>query len=142
MINLNATLIIQLVNFLLLMFLLNRILFRPMLRILEERHQRTEGRRKQAEQIDAEAEAIWAQYTQRIQEAKAEADRIRSEIIRKAEAERQRLLADAAAESESRLNQIRAKIRAEADEARKALEAEARALAAGVAERLLGRKVA
>ncbi len=141
MININATLFIQLVNFLVLMVLLDRILFRPMLRILEERRERTEGRRRQAERIDAEAEAIWADYQERIRQAKAEADRIRTEIIRRAEAERQKLLAQVAEESEKRLVQIRARIRAEVEEARKALEAEARVLAEGMAERLLGRRI-
>ncbi len=141
MININATLFIQLVNFLILMVLLDRILFRPMLRILEERRERTEGRRRQAERIEAEAEAIWSDYQERIRQAKAEADRIRAEIIRRAEAERQKLLAQVAEDSEKRLAQIRARIRGEVEEARKALEAEARALAEGMAERLLGRRV-
>ncbi len=141
MININATLFIQLVNFLILMVLLDRILFRPMLRILEERRERTEGRRRQAERIDAEAEAIWADYQEKIQQAKTEADRLRTQIIRRAEAERQKLLARVAEESEKRLAEIRARIRGEVEEARKVLETEARALAEGMAERLLGRRV-
>ncbi len=82
MINLNATLLIQLLNFLLLMFLLNRILFRPMLKVLEERRARTEGRRKQAAQLDVDAQAIWDDYQKRVHAAKAEADRDRAQTGR------------------------------------------------------------
>ncbi len=142
MININATLFIQLINFLILMVLLDRILFRPMLRILEERRERTEGRRRQAERIDAEAEAIWADYQEKIQQAKTEADRLRAQIIRRAEAERQKLLTQVAEESEKRLAEIRARVRGEMEEARKALEADARTLAQGMAEKLLGRRLA
>ncbi len=142
MIDLNATLIIQLVNFLVLMVLLDRILFRPMLRVLQERQERTEGRRRQAETLEAEAESIWADYQAKIREAKAEADRVRTQLIHEAEARRQKLLADAAAEAETQLAKIRAQVRAEADEARKVLEADARTLAQELAERLLERRVA
>ncbi len=141
MININETLIIQLVNFLLLMFLLNRLLFKPMLRVLDERRERTEGRRQAAEQRDAQAEAVWADYQEKIQQARVEADRIRSDLIRRAEAERQKIVEEAAAEAEKNVAQIRARIQAEARDARAVLEKDARALAGGIAERILGRSV-
>ncbi|RMG96568.1 MAG: hypothetical protein D6708_02260 [Candidatus Dadabacteria bacterium] len=142
MINLNATLVIQLVNFLLLMVLLDRLLFRPMLRVLQERQARTEGRRQKAQTLEAEAEAIWSDYQAKIQAAKADADRIRTQLVQQAEAQRQKLLADAEAEAQSQLAKIRAQVQAEAAEARKTLESEARALAQELAERLLERRVA
>lgn len=141
MINLNATLLIQLANFLLLMFLLNRLLFRPMMRVLEERRERTEGRRKKAEQLDAEAEAVWSDYQKRIQEAKADADRIRSELVRQADAERQKTVEAATRQAEKTVTEIRARVRAEAEEARGVLRAEAERLASAMAEQILGRSV-
>jgi F-type H+-transporting ATPase subunit b len=139
LININVTLLIQLVNFLILMYLLNRLLFQPMLRILEERRERTEGRQEQAGRVDAEAEAVLAEYEKRILEAKTEADRVRADLIRKGEAERQKLLDAAGAEAEKTLAEIRARVRGEADEARRALQGEADRLAADAAERILGR---
>ncbi|MHB8763903.1 MAG: F0F1 ATP synthase subunit B family protein [Deferrisomatales bacterium] len=141
MINLNATLLVQLVNFLLLMFLLDRLLFRPMVRVLEERKERTEGRRKKAAQADAEAESVWATYQKRIQDAKTAADRLRADVARQAEAERQRLVDAATGEAEKAVTTVRARVKAEAAEARKVLEADARRLAADAAHRILGRSV-
>lgn len=141
MINLNATLIVQLVNFLLLMFLLDRLLFRPMARVLDERRQRTEGRRQRAAQVSAEAESIWAEYQQRIQEAKAEADAARTRLIRDGEAERQKILDAAAEQADKTVAEIRARVRAEAEEARRALRAEAQVIAGQMAQRILGRSV-
>lgn len=141
MININATLLVQLVNFLLLMYLLNRILFRPMLRVLEERRERTEGRRKKAAQLDSESQAIWDDYQKRIQAAKADADRTRTQLIRQGEAERERLLAAATAQSDKAVAQVRARLRGEAEEARRSLRAQAAQLAESVAQRILGRTV-
>jgi F-type H+-transporting ATPase subunit b len=140
-IDLNATLLIQLANFLLLMFLLNRILFRPMLRLLAERQARTEGRRQKAAQLEADAQAVWEDYQKRLQEAKADADRVRTQLVRQGEAQRDKSLATAAAEAEKAVAQIRARVRAEADDARKSLNSQADRLAAAVAERILGRTV-
>jgi len=140
-INLNATLLIQLANFLLLMFLLNRILFRPMLRVLAERQARTQGRRKKASQLEADAQGVWEDYQKRLHEAKADADRIRTQLIRQGEAQRDKALETAAVEADKAVAQVRARVRAEADDARKSLKAEADRLAASVAERILGRAV-
>lgn len=139
MININATLLIQLANFLLLMFLLNRLLFRPMVRVLAERKARTEGRKERAAKVDAEAESVLADYRRQIQEAKAAADQSRSRLVRDGEAERNKLLGTAAREAEKTVTEIRARVRAEAEDARKALGREAEAIADEMATRILGR---
>ncbi|MDW7708964.1 MAG: ATP synthase F0 subunit B [Deferrisomatales bacterium] len=141
MININATLVVQLVNFLLLMYLLNRILFRPMLRVLEERRERTEGRRTKAAQLESEAQAIWDDYQKRIHAAKADADRSRTQLVRQGETERDRLLAAATAEADKAVAQVRARLRGEAEEARRSLRAQAGQVAESIAQRILGRAV-
>lgn len=141
MINLNATLLIQLVNFLLLMFLLNRLLFRPMFRILEERRERTDGRKRLAEKANAEADSLWEDYQRELQQAKADADRARLELVQQAEAERQRMTEEASAQADKTVSEIRARVRAEAEQARKALRAETEKLADSMAQRILGRTV-
>ncbi|MBI5440786.1 MAG: ATP synthase F0 subunit B [Deltaproteobacteria bacterium] len=141
MINLNITLVIQLVIVLTVMVLLNQILFKPVLRILEERKARTEGRRKAAGELDGRSEAMWSDYQKRLQEARAQADRSRSEFVRQAEEERQRITEEAAGEAEKAVSAVRARIRAEAADARKLLEAEAKRLADSAAQKILGRSV-
>lgn len=141
LINLNVTLVLQLVNFLILMYLLNRILFRPMMRVLEERRERTDGRRQEAEQMDAEAEGVLAAYQKRIQDARTEADRVRADLVRQGEVERQQLLDAAAGEAEKTRAEIRTRVRTEAEDARRTLQDEVQRLAADAAERILGRAV-
>jgi F-type H+-transporting ATPase subunit b len=138
-ISLNITLLIQIALFLSFMFLLNQLLFKPMVRVLDERRERTEGRRKKAAQLDGEAESVLADYLKRIQDARADADRTRDQLARQGEAERQKIVEAAMVQAEKTVAEVRGRVRAEALEARKALEAEARALAEGVAEKILGR---
>jgi F-type H+-transporting ATPase subunit b len=140
-INLNVTLLIQLVIVLTVMVLLNQILFKPVLRIIEERRARTEGRRKAAVELDGKAEGLWAEYQKTLQEARGQAERTRSEFVRQAEEERQRITEEAAGESEKTVSAVRARIRAEAADARKLLEAEAKRLADSAAQKILGRSV-
>jgi F-type H+-transporting ATPase subunit b len=140
-IDLNITLLIQLAIILTVMVLLNQILFKPVMRVLEERRARTEGRRKAAAELEGKAEAVWADYQKRIQEARGQGDRARAEFVRLAEEERQRATEAASEEAEKTVTAVRARVRAEAADARKALEAEARRLADSAAQRILGRSI-
>jgi F-type H+-transporting ATPase subunit b len=140
-ISLNVTLLMQIAVFFTLMVLLNQLLFKPMVRVLEERRERTEGRRKKAVQIDAEADGIMAEYQKRIQDTKADADRTRDQLLRQGEAGRQKIVEAATSQAEKTVAEVRARVRAEAQEVRKVLEADARTLAAGVAQKILGRAV-
>lgn len=139
MINLNITLLIQLGILLTLMLLLNQFLFKPMVQLLDERKRRTEGRRKAASQAEAEADAVWADYQKKIQDAKIEADRVRAELVRQGEGERHRIVALASGQAEKTVAEVRARVKGEAQEARKAFEAEAQSLAGSIAESILGR---
>jgi len=137
----NATLIFQMVLFLVLMVILDRVLFKPMLRVIEERKARTEGRRKAAAQADAEAGSIWESYQKKIAEARAGAEVTRMEVIRKAEGEAAKISETATHESEKTLAEMRARVRADADSAKAAVKGEVEAMARSMAEKILGRAV-
>jgi F-type H+-transporting ATPase subunit b len=127
--------------FLVLAFCLNFLLFKPMLRVIEERRSRTEGRRKAAAQAETEAEGVWENYQKKIAEARAAGDAARMEMVRKGEAERQRITEKAAEESEKTHSEIRARVRADAESARGAIRGQVDGLARVMAEKVLGRAV-
>ena len=137
----NITLVIQMVTFLVLMVILDRLLFKPMMRVLNERKARTEGRRQIAADAEAEAGNIWESYEKDIIEAKASADLARVEVIRTAEAKRQAITAVATAESDKVLAEIRARVQADADVARDAVQAQVAGLAQEMAQKVLGRAI-
>ena len=137
----NFTLFFQMGIFLVLAFCLNFLLFKPMLRVIEERRTRTEGRRKAAAQAETEAEGVWENYQKKIAEARAAGDAARMEMVRKGEAERQRITEKAAEESEKTQTEIRARVRADAEAARGAIRGQVDGLARAMAEKVLGRAV-
>ena len=92
MISINATLIVQVVNLLILIWILNKILFKPILRIMEEREQKITESNAEMERlrVDAaeKAQAIEAQMKQARREASAKKD----EVCSRASVEAQRII--------------------------------------------------
>jgi F-type H+-transporting ATPase subunit b len=138
-INLNVTLLIQAVNFLILIALLSRFLFRPLTGFMRER---SEGIRKALDEAAVAREATargQEQMRAEMQRMQREAALLREQAQRDAEVERQRLQAAAKAEADRLIAQARAEIAAETQRARASLRQEAVDLSLAAAERLLGR---
>ena len=135
----NQTLIIQIIIFLVLMMVLNRVLFRPMLALLEERKKRTEGRREQALVAEDQAKEMWEDYQAKLAEARAKAESVRIELVRQGEAERQRLTDEASEEAKKTVEELKAQVQQQAVKAKEALAAEVDALSKMMAEKILGR---
>jgi F-type H+-transporting ATPase subunit b len=125
---------------LLLTTLLDRLLFRPVLRVMEERARATRSARELAERSANEARLASAEFDRKTTEARAELYRQMDEMRRAATSERAEILSRTRAEAESEIAAATAKLAAEADEARRRLDADAEALGAAVAERILGRR--
>jgi F-type H+-transporting ATPase subunit b len=125
---------------LLLTTLLDRLLFRPVLRVMEERARATRSARELAERSANEARLASAEFDRKTTEARAELYRQMDEMRRAATSERAEILSRTRTEAESEIAAATAKLAAEADEARRRLDADAEALGAAVAERILGRR--
>jgi F-type H+-transporting ATPase subunit b len=80
MIELNFTLIIQLIIVLSLMVILTQILFKPFLRVLQERRNRIEGAEKKAKDLQQQAEELIERYREAIAAGQAQGAGIRDEI--------------------------------------------------------------
>ena len=125
---------------LLMVFVLNRLLFRPVLKIMEERERAIRSAKELAERSASEARAATAEFERKIAAARAEIYRQTDEMRRIALAERADIVARTRTEAEAEIAAAAATLKAESDEARRTLSAEAEALGAAVAERILGRK--
>jgi F-type H+-transporting ATPase subunit b len=125
---------------LLLTFLLNRLLYKPILRVMAERERAITSARELAERSANEARRATAEFEQKTAEARAELYRQMDEMRRTAMNERADIMARTRAEADTQIAAASAKLKAETEEARRALSAEADALGAAVADRILGRK--
>jgi F-type H+-transporting ATPase subunit b len=119
MISLNATLIVQVVNFLFLMWALNRLLFRPILRNLEEREEKIHQLTKNSENLSLQAKDVREEYEKRIEQARIRAleekDKVRSSGTEEAE----RMVKRALSEAERGITETRRAIMQAAETARR-----------------------
>jgi F-type H+-transporting ATPase subunit b len=125
---------------LLLTVILDRLLFRPLLRTIAQREAAVRSARELAERSANEARAATAEFEQRTSVARAEIYKQMDEMRRAAMAERADILAATRAEAEAGIAAASATLQAEAEEARKRLAADADALGQAAAERILGRR--
>ncbi len=140
-INLNATLLIPVVNFVILIWLLTKFLFKPLTRFLAER---TEGIQKALNEAKVAREAAaraQEEYQLQLLATQREAAALREQAQREVEVERQRLLRESREEAQRLVADAKAQIEAETRRARSALREEAVSLSLAVAERLLHRTV-
>lgn len=142
LIDIDHTVWIQLFLFLTVAFLCSRLLFRPYLKMRDERTAGIEGARDEAARLSAEADARLTRYQGQLEGARTRAQDERRKMRAEA-AERQRQVSERArAESASSLEEANARIRRESEAARATLMPQAHELARDIAETLLGRKVA
>ncbi len=141
MIELDYSLFIQIGLFLLLWVFLSRFVFRPFLRMLEQREQRTDGTLNDAQNLAEEAEQLKASYEQAIAKATEEGNAIKESIRHEAAQTREQLLAQARQETAHFLQTARTEIQVELEKGRATAVIEAEAIAQQMAEKILARKI-
>lgn len=115
MLELDATAIAVIINFAILVWLLNRVLYKPILKLIEDRRLFVEETIGDAEKKKADAETLHKEYQQKIRHARLEEQKIIEEAARFADNIRQ---------------QGMDKVRKEAEDIRRAAEHEAAQLKA------------
>ena len=136
-----SLLITQGVIFLLVLFLLNKTLFKPILRILHEREERTEGFFRKSEEIGERAKETLEKYKERIQLAKKESLELKRKCVSEGNEEKEKILNKAREETNKYLESIRDKIKSESDATRKVLIKQVENLSRGIAEKVLGKSL-
>ena len=127
--------------FLLFVFVMNRLLFRPIGRVLDERHILTEGATNEARAAARRYQARLAEYEASIREARAESYRQLENKRSVALEERRHLIEDAKQKASAEIEQAKSEIKQQAEAARAALETESRQIAERISRTLLGRTV-
>lgn len=100
MVNVNATLIAQILNFLVLVFVLAKFAYKPLLGIMEERKNKIAGDLEAAEKAKNDAEAVKAEYAAKLADARQEAQAIIDNARKTAQAAHDKIMADTKVEQE------------------------------------------
>ena len=141
MINLDITFIFQIVNFLVLMLVLNILLYKPVRKILADRAAEIAGGHEKAAALDLGVQEKMAQYEERLRDAKAKASEERGILKKAALAEESVLLEDARKDATDSVNALKGKVAKEAAEAREYLKEQTRSLSLEICEKVLGRRL-
>jgi F-type H+-transporting ATPase subunit b len=140
-IELNLAFFVQVVNFGILVLVLNIFLYKPIRKVLAERRQVVDGARDKAAAVDLEVQEKMALYEARLRDAKAEAGLRRAESLKQAQAEETSVLEKARAEATVSLGTIRDRVAKEAADARVLLKQQAELLSGDICEKILGRSL-
>ncbi len=137
LISLDKSLLVQAFNFLLLLFLLTRLLYRPLLKKMDERTQAIQKSLDEAQAARAQAQKEREEHVVKIQAAYAEAQQIRAEALKDAADEQRRLVEAAKAEAARLVTSARQEMDQDVRRARQELRQEVADLAIAAAERLI-----
>ncbi len=100
MVNINATLIAQILNFLVLVFVLAKFAYKPLLGMMEERKNKIASDLDAAENAKKDAEAVKAEYAAKLADARQEAQAIIENARKTAQAAHDKIMAETKVEQE------------------------------------------
>ncbi len=141
MITLDLTFVIQLVNFLVLMLVLNIFLYKPIRKVMADRKGQIDGAKERAAAVDKDVQEKMALYETRLREIKSKAGAEREVLRGDALREEAAVLEKARKEAADSLSSIKAKVAKETVEAKEYLTVQARSLSLEICEKVLGRSL-
>ena len=137
MIELNINLFIQLVNFLILLALLNVVIYKPIRGIVKQRQAKMSDDLTEIEQFNDQAKTKLDEYYAALDRSRREAGEIRESKKKEAVVEEKDILAAAGEEGGKVLKAAREDIQAQSQEARKALSQQVKKYAKQVTDKVL-----
>ena len=135
----DGTLFLHIAIILVMVFVLNATLFKPINRILEERERRTRGRSGEAQDILQRVEEKLTHYERTLRDARTDGYRLMEQERAAAISERQVRLSTVREEINLSVGEQKQAIQAQVGEARAALERDARRLATEIGSQILHR---
>lgn len=141
MISIDWTILVQFVNFVVLMLILNVLLYRPLRRVMAERREGVAAKHQKARDLEVSINEKMERYEKKLHEAKVDAGQAAAAIRKEAAKREATILGSAREEANRHLDLIKVQVGKQAEAARSGLKKETQDLAAAIAGKVLGRKV-
>jgi F-type H+-transporting ATPase subunit b len=142
MISINATLIVQIINLLVLIWILNRLMYRPIKRIAAERQAKVEEGLQQAVQMADASQKAEAAYLQDRNQGRGQVRDQLEQQRRETDAKVKEILKEAQEQAKDQQAKMLQNVEQQLQEARGDIKAEAEKVARSLAQTVLGREVA
>ncbi|HEX5705071.1 MAG TPA: ATP synthase F0 subunit B [Pyrinomonadaceae bacterium] len=137
----DGTLILHVIIILVMVWILNKTLYKPINRILEAREKRTHGRMSEAQEILTDVSEKVSNYERQLRQARAEGYALAEQERTAAMQERQGKLNEMRQQLSESIAQEKQTIKTQVEEARVTLDSESRRIAREIGERVLDRPV-
>lgn len=137
----DGTLILHVIIILVMVWILNKTLYKPINRILEAREKRTRGRMSEAQEILTDVSEKVSNYERQLRQARAEGYALSEQERTLAMQERQQKINEMRQQLSESIAQEKQTIQTQVEEARVTLESESRRIAREIGERVLDRPV-
>lgn len=135
------TCLFTLLNLLILYKFMKKLLFKPVMKMIDDRQKEIDDQYADAAKDKADAAELKAQYETRLAEANAESDEILKEAHRKATIREEEILHDAQEKAEQTIRRADAQIEMEKKRALNEIKDEVTGMAVGIASAVLSRDV-
>lgn len=141
MISLDYTILVQMVNFIALMFILNILLYKPILKIIEKRKRQMDESESEIKRMNQTVEQKMAEYEEKVRLAKAEALEQKNAIVKEGSDAAKGIIDAVRGEIPGMMEQFHARINQEVEQARAILHSQSRKISLDIAEKVLGRSI-
>jgi F-type H+-transporting ATPase subunit b len=135
------TIFIQIVTFLVLIYILNILLYKPVLSIIERRKKQLEELENEIKLFNDSVEKRVAEYEEKLKQAKAGASDLKKEIINEGTDQAKKIVDAVRNEIPLLTQEFQQKMNKEIQAARKILDSQSRKISLEIAEKVLGRLV-
>ena len=141
MVELNATLIAQIINFLILVFILKKIFYKPVFQAMEDRQARIMNNLETADRDRAAAEELKREYQEQLAQARTQAQAIVEKATKLADQAKDEILQEARAEHARLLKEAQEEIARERERAVAELRNEVVSLSIAAAGKVIGKNL-
>ena len=141
MLAINATLLIQAVLFLTFLWVLTRFLFKPVLNVLNERLEKTDGLKKKAIEIEEVVRKKSKEYEDRFKDARARSVEVKNELKREGVEEEKKIISAVTKETKDIIEEKKGGIYRDAEAIKSEIEKQMGEISSILAEKVLGRRV-
>ena len=139
MISLDWTILAAGIVFLFSLWALNKLLFKPLLNVLDQRRSLTVETREEASQKTEYREALLKEYLEKVKQEKQKGYQLVEAVRKETMEERRKRIVEARSEAESLMNKARAEVNEEVESVKQELKRDAEKMAEIIADRVLGK---
>lgn len=137
----DSSVVIQVANFIFLIWVLNIILYKPIRKIVAERKNKVEGLESRINSLNQDALEKDQAYGSGIKDARTKGLAEKEAMIQSAEEEEKRVVKEITEKAQADLSEIRKKIIADTEKVKSILQKEVDTFAAEIGQKILGRAV-